>query len=67
MLFLNVAKMHEKLLVRHLVPNFSTGRNHRRPSDQKYCCVQNATLHATEITQTNFVVEKNDITLVNAV
>jgi len=46
-LFLNVAKMHKKLLVpaivRHLVPNFYSGCNSRRSSDQKYRSVQNAT------------------------
>jgi len=35
-------------LVRHLnivltTLKFSTGRKHRRPSDQKYCSIQNAT------------------------
>ena len=39
--------MHKKLLVpaivRHLVPNFYSGCNSRRSSDQKYRSVQNAT------------------------
>jgi len=41
---LNVAKMHKKLLMRHLVfTNFSTGRDGCRWSDQKQRSVQNAT------------------------
>jgi len=38
-------KVADASLMRHVVPNFSTSRNHRHSSDQKYCSVQNATKH----------------------